>query len=421
MKQHTPKQQKGLEDDNPPGPVSEADAPPAQAKPKGRASKRLCLKLIKLLLPLCVALLLAALVLGVLYLLHEKCEMGILPGVRNNSSGLSRGSQMELDDIQERFRTMLKELAEAKRDLEDLLRNHTTLSEEKTQLQTQLDLMKNNWEELHVEYTDLFRLKTDLQIELFSTKNNLEDLTSEHISLSGEKTAMLSRLAQIRTDWEDLKREYTIISDEKKDIQVEFDEAEKELEDLKRKHETLSEETTEFKHNLNQTQANWDDVKTLHTVLLREKSHIQTELHLIQVTKNNSCANDWEYFRGRCYFFSHDWLNWTMSRDSCVSMGGHLAIIEAEEEQVFLTNSGGGYWIGLSDSSQKGDWRWMDNSPLRDPKFWGDGQPEDDKDPDDDPIEEKCVILSWTDKHWDTVSCAGLYKRICESKAADWL
>ncbi|XP_031441196.1 C-type lectin domain family 4 member F-like isoform X3 [Clupea harengus] len=378
MKQHTPKQQKGLEvwevtlvselapnHDNPPGPVSEADAPPAQAKPKGRASKRLCLKLIKLLLPLCVALLLAALVLGVLYLLHEKCEMGILPGVRNNSSGLSRGSQMELDDIQERFRTMLKELA--------------------------------------------------------ATKNNLEDLTSEHISLSGEKTAMLSRLAQIRTDWEDLKREYTIISDEKKDIQVEFDEAEKELEDLKRKHETLSEETTEFKHNLNQTQANWDDVKTLHTVLLREKSHIQTELHLIQVTKNNSCANDWEYFRGRCYFFSHDWLNWTMSRDSCVSMGGHLAIIEAEEEQVFLTNSGGGYWIGLSDSSQKGDWRWMDNSPLRDPKFWGDGQPEDDKDPDDDPIEEKCVILSWTDKHWDTVSCAGLYKRICESKAADWL
>ena len=54
-------------------------------------------------------------------------------------------------------------------------------------------------------------------------------------------------------------------------------------------------------------------------------------------------------------------------------------------------------------------------------RFWGDGQPEDDKDPDDDPIEEKCVILSWTDKHWDTVSCAGLYKRICESKAADWL
>ncbi|XP_062371961.1 C-type lectin domain family 4 member F-like [Sardina pilchardus] len=359
MKELSPKQQKGLEDDGPSSSTADGEAHSAKAKPKESASKRLCVKLIHILFSPYVAWLLVALFMGVFY-------------------------------TQAEFMTIFKELEEAKRELDNLLKDHTSLSEENTDLQRQLDLIKNN----------------------------LEDVMSDHISLSGEKKDLQNQLNQIQMDWEDLKNEYTSISDEKTNIQTELHQTEKELENLKDKHETLSEEKTELKHQLNQTRASWEDVQNLYSALLREKSNIQTELHLLQVSKNKSCADDWEYFSGKCYFFSYDWLNWTESRDACVTLGGHLTIIETEEEQAFLRQTGGGYWIGLSDLLKEGDWRWMDNTALRDPRFWEDGQPEDDEDYDDNLDEEEdCVIITWDNKGWDDVSCKGRYKRICESKA----
>ncbi|MBN3296848.1 CLC4M protein, partial [Amia calva] len=70
-------------------------------------------------------------------------------------------------------------------------------------------------------------------------------------------------------------------------------------------------------------------------------------------------------FHNRCYFFSTDEMNWTSSRDNCLSMQGHLVIIETAEEQtciehhVFRPS-----WIGLTDLKKKGDWRWVDDKAL---------------------------------------------------------
>ena len=46
------------------------------------------------------------------------------------------------------------------------------------------------------------------------------------------------------------------------------------------------------------------------------------------------CADDWEYFDGSCYHFSTDKKTWTESRDACVTMGGHLVIINSQQEWV---------------------------------------------------------------------------------------
>ncbi|XP_031438584.1 C-type lectin domain family 4 member E-like isoform X2 [Clupea harengus] len=46
------------------------------------------------------------------------------------------------------------------------------------------------------------------------------------------------------------------------------------------------------------------------------------------------CFDGWESFNGSCYYFSHDALNWTASRDECRSVGGHLVIIDRKETQV---------------------------------------------------------------------------------------
>ncbi|MGH0135040.1 UNVERIFIED_CONTAM: hypothetical protein FKN15_056478 [Acipenser sinensis] len=64
-------------------------------------------------------------------------------------------------------------------------------------------------------------------------------------------------------------------------------------------------------------------------------------------------------------------MNWNSSRDNCTSMGGHLVIIESEEEQRFLlsaakAHAGNRYWIGLTDAVTEGVWLWVDGTRLND-------------------------------------------------------
>ncbi|KAJ7991905.1 hypothetical protein DPEC_G00288710 [Dallia pectoralis] len=87
-----------------------------------------------------------------------------------------------------------------------------------------------------------------------------------------------------------------------------------------------------------------------------------------------SCTEGWVSHGGKCYFFSTVSLNWTQSRDQCVSMDGHLVIINSEEEQEFLYSStmDTTHWIGLNDLETEGRWLWVDNTPLKktDAQFW---------------------------------------------------
>ncbi|KAM9419873.1 uncharacterized protein ACWYII_022747 [Salvelinus alpinus] len=43
--------------------------------------------------------------------------------------------------------------------------------------------------------------------------------------------------------------------------------------------------------------------------------------------KPRNCAEDWEYYEGKCYYFSPDKLTWVQSRDECITRGGHIVII----------------------------------------------------------------------------------------------
>uniref|UniRef100_A0A8C4RKI6 C-type lectin domain-containing protein n=1 Tax=Erpetoichthys calabaricus TaxID=27687 RepID=A0A8C4RKI6_ERPCA len=85
---------------------------------------------------------------------------------------------------------------------------------------------------------------------------------------------------------------------------------------------------------------------------------------------NYTCPQLWRPFQSKCYFFSTVEMNWTLSQDNCTAMGGHLVIIESEDEQEFLQQEANNtqYWIGLTDSETEGKWLWVDKSPLHDPK-----------------------------------------------------
>ncbi|XP_031440631.2 C-type lectin domain family 4 member E-like [Clupea harengus] len=62
-------------------------------------------------------------------------------------------------------------------------------------------------------------------------------------------------------------------------------------------------------------------------------------------------------------------MNWTESRDACVTIGGHLVIINSQQEMDFLKAKRENHWIGLTDAQEEGKWRWVDNTPLTNPKL----------------------------------------------------
>ncbi|XP_042151626.1 asialoglycoprotein receptor 1-like isoform X2 [Oncorhynchus tshawytscha] len=142
-----------------------------------------------------------------------------------------------------------------------------------------------------------------------------------------------------------------------------------------------------------------------------------------------NCAEGWEYYGGKCYYFSPDKLTWAQSRDECITRGGHLVIIESIEEQIFLdqktgtkisTDSEDKFWIGLTDSINENEWLWVDNSSLS-TSFWlGDQEPDDWKG--ENPDGEDCARMGEPNgtidgKSWLDVICNTTQRRICETKS----
>ncbi|XP_019898786.2 CD209 antigen-like protein E isoform X2 [Esox lucius] len=153
---------------------------------------------------------------------------------------------------------------------------------------------------------------------------------------------------------------------------------------------------------------------------------------LLADTTANLCSSGWGFYSGSCYNFSEDKLTWEQSQYACIHEGGHLVIIESEQEQDFIrmkvgkNNDKNGYWIGMTDMKKEGVWVWMDNTPLnKSISYWdlnngtsNSGRPE----PNNWPPREDCAQIG---RHcsvqiscWFDLGCTIPSKRICESRAA---
>ncbi|XP_052388530.1 C-type lectin domain family 4 member E-like [Carassius gibelio] len=138
------------------------------------------------------------------------------------------------------------------------------------------------------------------------------------------------------------------------------------------------------------------------------------------------CAVHWIHSGGKCYYFSTVKMNWTRSRDHCVTLGGHLVIINSKAEQDFVTsNVEETHWIGLNDLETEGNWVWVNNQPVNDSvKFWMERK-DDISEPDnwseDDPDGEDCAGLGdpagGTD-FWMDAYCFKRKRFVCEAVAA---
>nr|XP_020447068.1 macrophage mannose receptor 1-like [Monopterus albus] len=91
-------------------------------------------------------------------------------------------------------------------------------------------------------------------------------------------------------------------------------------------------------------------------------------------------SQSWLPFKGHCYLFMTNEIEWSDAATSCVRHGGQLASIEDPSEQMFIKSnveifqdSHSAFWVGLY-KTHKGNWNWLDNTVM-DYTNWGPDEP----------------------------------------------
>ncbi|KAL6467025.1 hypothetical protein MHYP_G00248290 [Metynnis hypsauchen] len=124
-----------------------------------------------------------------------------------------------------------------------------------------------------------------------------------------------------------------------------------------------------------------DQLQTSYTNLTIERDQLEKDRDgiqkkLLELEKANK--QGWRYFNSHIYYISTEKKRWSESRQDCRERGADLLIINSRGEQEFINRIFRGHeaWIGLTDQSTEGTWKWVDDSPLT-TKFWWEREPND--------------------------------------------
>lgn len=138
--------------------------------------------------------------------------------------------------------------------------------------------------------------------------------------------------------------------------------------------------------------------------------------------KEESCPAGAYQNGNSCYFFSGDDATWPGAMERCIrDFGGYLAVIESEEENLFLQNiartkgSKVELWIGGTGAFLDGVWRWVDTfKPMASSSYddWRAGDGPDSRTGNEQCLEMKAVY----GYHWNDDQCWNRQKFICEKK-----
>ncbi|XP_042560648.1 CD209 antigen-like protein E [Clupea harengus] len=162
-------------------------------------------------------------------------------------------------------------------------------------------------------------------------------------------------------------------------------------------------------------QTKLDQIEALH-------KNLSATLNTTATSGCRVCPDGWAHNSGKCYLFSSTRKTWSQSRDHCITLGGHLAIVNSQEEQYFLSKRAieDFYWMGLSDLETEGQWIWVDSTETG-AVFWkkgSDGQGEPDNWKKEDPAGENCALFTKSG-HWLDNSCKKRHTFVCETVATD--
>lgn len=130
------------------------------------------------------------------------------------------------------------------------------------------------------------------------------------------------------------------------------------------------------------------------------------------------CGGEWQSDGDSCYLFRMERIGWRLARQRCIDLISDLVIITSQEENNFLQEkiSGSGieyFWIGLHDTSDEGDFTWVDGTYLSATGFdnFRNGEPNNAELPGED-----CGEMSRNTGQWNDETCVDLNGYICERK-----
>jgi hypothetical protein len=79
-------------------------------------------------------------------------------------------------------------------------------------------------------------------------------------------------------------------------------------------------------------------------------------------------------YNGHSYYRSTGNAIWTVARQNCINMGGHLVTVTTAAENSFIFGLWPSGWIGLADEVVEGVWQWVTGEPYS-YTSWNPGEP----------------------------------------------
>ncbi|XP_029586301.1 CD209 antigen-like protein E isoform X1 [Salmo trutta] len=153
--------------------------------------------------------------------------------------------------------------------------------------------------------------------------------------------------------------------------------------------------------NFLEGQIKW--LETSYNNLTEEKKQLQISYNNLTKERDKFTELEWRKFNSSLYYISNEYKTWEDSRRDCLKRGADLAVINSEEEQVFISQLNTKPWIGLTDKDSEGTWKWVDGTPLT-TAFWFTEEPNDGA-----VNGEDCVSLYYHTesalKNWNDLAC----------------
>ncbi|XP_029586305.1 CD209 antigen-like protein E isoform X2 [Salmo trutta] len=153
--------------------------------------------------------------------------------------------------------------------------------------------------------------------------------------------------------------------------------------------------------NFLEEQIKW--LETSYNNLTEEKKQLQISYNNLTKERDKFTELEWRKFNSSLYYISNEYKTWEDSRRDCLKRGADLAVINSEEEQVFISQLNTKPWIGLTDKDSEGTWKWVDGTPLT-TAFWFTEEPNDGA-----VNGEDCVSLYYHTesalKNWNDLAC----------------
>ncbi|WP_424095602.1 lectin-like protein [Moorena producens] len=116
--------------------------------------------------------------------------------------------------------------------------------------------------------------------------------------------------------------------------------------------------------------------------------------------------NNVSVYRGHQYLLTSVAGTWDEAQAEAKRLGGNLVTINDAAEQTWLFNKFGSkelFWIGLTDSSREGNWKWVSGESAS-YRNWSPGEPNNSTIYGSQPEGEDYAVMGWGDRAWNDLS-----------------